>query len=70
MKAIWLAAMLAVIAGRDALAWGQEGHSIVDDYFQKVLPTMDRQLGLAGLRLARVLNEAFAPRACPAPLRR
>jgi len=35
-----------------------------DDYFQKVLPVLDRQLGLGGLRLARFLNEAFAPGAC------
>ncbi len=38
-----------------------------DDYFQKVLPVLDRQLGRAGLRLARFLNEAFAPHACRAP---
>jgi hypothetical protein len=32
---------------------------VVDDtYYAKVLPTLDRQLGLAGLRLARLLNEA------------
>ena len=37
-----------------------------DDYFQKVLPTLDRQLGLAGLRLARFLNEAYGSKACPA----
>ncbi|HEX4555013.1 MAG TPA: S1/P1 nuclease [Xanthobacteraceae bacterium] len=36
-----------------------------DDYFQKVLPTIDRQLGLAGLRLARFLNEAYGSKACP-----
>src|SRR5215469_3511385 len=35
-----------------------------DDYFQKVLPVLDRQLGLGGLRLARFLNAAFAPGAC------
>jgi hypothetical protein len=37
-----------------------------DDYFQKVLPVLDRQLGRAGLRLARFLNTAFAPGACRA----
>jgi hypothetical protein len=36
-----------------------------DDYFQKVLPTLDRQLGLAGLRLARFLNDAYGSKACP-----
>jgi hypothetical protein len=28
-------------------------------YYQRSLPTLDRQLALAGLRLARLLNEAF-----------
>jgi hypothetical protein len=36
-----------------------------DDYLQKVLPTLDRQLGLAGLRLARFLNDAYGSKACP-----
>jgi len=37
-----------------------------DSYFQQVLPVVDRQLGLAGLRLARFLNEAYETRACAA----
>jgi len=41
----------------------QDG-KIGDDYFQKVLPVLDRQLGLAGLRLARFLNTTLAPGAC------
>ncbi len=54
------------------IAWKllPEDHVLGDDYFQKVLPIMDRQLGLAGLRLARFLNGAFALRACPGSLRR
>jgi hypothetical protein len=43
--------------------------NIVDDsYYKKVLPILDRQLGIGGLRLARVLNEAFAVSSnrCPA----
>lgn len=43
-----------------------EDHMLGDDYFHKVLPVMDRQLGLAGLRLARVLNQVSAPGACRA----
>lgn len=36
------------------------GNRVVDDaYYSKVLPSLDRQLGLAGLRLARFLNEAY-----------
>ena len=42
-------------------------HVLDDDYYQKVLPTLDRQLGIAGLRLARFLNEAYASNACPVP---
>lgn len=38
---------------------------IDDDYYKKALPIVDRQLGLAGLRLARFLNEAYASSACP-----
>lgn len=37
------------------------------DYLQKVLPVIDRQLGLAGLRLARFLNQSLAPGAVPVP---
>ncbi len=44
-------------------------HVLGDDYFEKVLPVLDRQLGRAGLRLARFLNEAAAPGACRASLR-
>lgn len=34
-----------------------------DDYFQNALPVMVRELGVAGLWLAR-FNQAFAPGAC------
>jgi hypothetical protein len=47
-----------------------EDRVLGDDYFQKALPVLDRQLGLAGLRLARFLNEAFSPGACRPSLRR
>jgi len=36
-----------------------------DNYFNQVLPVMDRQLGVGGLRLARFLNETFAAPRCP-----
>src|SRR5262249_2872378 len=35
-----------------------------DDYFKKALPVLDRQLGVAGLRLARILNDAYASSDC------
>jgi hypothetical protein len=38
---------------------------VLDDrYLRDVLPILDRQLGVAGLRLARFLNAAFGS-ACP-----
>jgi hypothetical protein len=35
-----------------------ERHVVDDAYYGKVLPSLDRQLGLGGLRLAHFLNEA------------
>jgi len=37
-----------------------------DDYYKQVLPVLDRQLGVAGLRLARYLGEVYAAPACAA----
>jgi hypothetical protein len=41
-----------------------------EDYLNLALPAVDRQLAVAGLRLARVLNEIFAeaPKKCPEKL--
>ena len=44
-----------------------QNHVLDDGYYQAVLPTLDRQLGFAGLRLARFLNEAYDSNACPRP---
>jgi len=46
--------------------WEQLPESrVVDDaYYGKILPTLDRQLGFAGLRLARFLDDAQAPSQC------
>jgi hypothetical protein len=63
-----------VDGGRPA-EWAEETHRaahgvwerlpesrVVDDaYYAKILPTLDRRLGLAGLRLARFLNDVQAP---------
>jgi nuclease S1 len=39
---------------------------VLDDrYFRDVLPTLDRQLGIAGLRLARLLNQSYESTQCP-----
>jgi hypothetical protein len=41
-------------------------NNVLDDaYLRQVLPTLDRQLGVAGLRLARFLNEAYGSNQCP-----
>jgi hypothetical protein len=37
-----------------------------DAYYQRALPVVDRQLALAGIRLARLLNEALASPSRPA----
>jgi S1/P1 Nuclease len=72
------AANLAPIDEKTFIAWAEETHKaaqkvwygrpaddILDDrYLRDVLPILDRQLGIAGLRLARFLNEAAA-KACP-----
>ncbi|WP_456756434.1 S1/P1 nuclease [Bradyrhizobium sp. USDA 4461] len=39
--------------------------TLADNYYQLSLPVLDRQLGRAGLRLARFLNESYAPGSCP-----
>ena len=36
-----------------------------DNYLNTVAPVLDRQLGLAGSRLARFLNQAYASQSCP-----
>jgi hypothetical protein len=40
---------------------------IGEDYFSKAAPIIERQLLKAGVRLAKILNEALAPGAEPAP---
>lgn len=41
------------------------GQPLDDAYYVKVAPILDRQLGLAGLRLARFLNDTFSSDICP-----
>ena len=41
-------------------------NSVLDDnYLNAVVPVLDRQLGIAGLRLARFLDQAYASQSCP-----
>ncbi len=41
------------------------GQPLDDSYYDEVAPILDRQLGVAGLRLARFLNDAFSSNVCP-----
>jgi hypothetical protein len=41
-------------------------HVIDEAYYLDALPTLDRQLGVAGLRLARFLNDAYGSNKCRA----
>jgi hypothetical protein len=78
----WLAtpeAHKSRIDGGTPADWANDSHSLVaqawvpantvldDDYLARATPVLMRQIGLAGLRLARVLNEAYAGKACPRP---
>ena len=78
----WLASDEARAAGagtpRD---WAVETHRVAravwaltpadrlvnEDYYSKALPTLDRQLGRAGVRLARFLDDAFSSSECRVP---
>jgi hypothetical protein len=67
------------IDGGSLVAWAEETHALAqtvwnirpaddlleDRYLRDVLPIFDRQLGVAGLRLAKFLNDAFSSRDCP-----
>jgi S1/P1 Nuclease len=44
-----------------------QDHVLDDNYYQLAQPILDKQLGLAGIRLARFLNEAYASNQCPRP---
>ena len=46
---------------------GKDYRVMDEGYFNQVLPVMDRQLGVGGLRLARFLNETFRSPKCPTP---
>jgi hypothetical protein len=46
----------------------QPANNVLDDrYYNEALLVIDRQLGVAGLRLARFLNGAYAATQCPLP---
>jgi hypothetical protein len=67
------------IDGGTVVDWAEETHALApvvwngrpaddvldDRYLREILPILDRQLGVAGLRLAKFLNEAFSSHDCP-----
>jgi hypothetical protein len=69
------------IDGGTPIDWALESHRVARDvynktpanfvlddaYYREMLPIVERQLGLAGIRLARMLNEAYSSSACPVP---
>lgn len=76
----WLKSPDAVgVDGGTPVSWAIEAHKAAqvvwaekpdnnilrDSYYNKVLPILDRQLGVGGLRLAKFLNDAFASQTCP-----
>ena len=74
-------ALVPGLDGGTAADWANETHQAArtvwgllpadnvlgDTYLRDAQPILDRQLGVAGLRLARFLNDTSAPSGCPAP---
>jgi hypothetical protein len=54
-------------AAREVMDSVPENAELGEQYVARSLPVLDRQLAIAGLRLARVLNEAFGPSSRPYP---
>jgi S1/P1 Nuclease len=40
-------------------AWVQDGTNLDEQYYQREINVVDRQMALAGLRLAKLLNETI-----------
>ena len=72
----WLATQdEATLAQGSVVEWAMESHNVArdhvytfpstnrldEDYLARMLPIVEAQLGKAGIRLAAVLNRAFAP---------
>jgi hypothetical protein len=53
--------------GRDSVTDANAKVVIDQAYYDKALAIVDRQLGIGGLRLARLLNEALSSSRCPGP---
>lgn len=55
------------VLGRQVWNMTPASRELDDAYLSRATPLLERQIGLAGLRLARFLNEAYASPACPRP---
>jgi hypothetical protein len=79
-KTGWLTKTAPDPAGDTIIGWVNDTHTraqmvwtkllpsnrvINQKYYDQVLPILDRQLAIGGLRLARYLDEVLAPNACP-----
>lgn len=80
LEAGWLAtADVARESAGTPLDWAQETHAVAKSfwvadaatldqfYYRKTPKIIDQQLGRAGLRLARFLNDAYSSNVCPVP---
>ena len=45
--------------------WVEDGATLDQSYYDNAAPLVTQQLGLAGLRLARYLNDVFSSAQCP-----
>jgi hypothetical protein len=45
--------------GLAGAAWGQDGTNLDEQYYQKEIKVVDTQMALAGLRLAKLLNDSI-----------
>ena len=45
--------------------WVQDGATLDQAYYDRAVPLVTQQVGLAGLRLARYLNDVFGSTQCP-----
>ena len=81
MRRTIIAVALWIGAVNGALAWGDYGlkvaqqvypllptnHVLDEAYYTATLPIIARRVGLAGVRLARMLNGGYAASQCPVP---
>jgi S1/P1 Nuclease len=55
------------VAARDSNLWVDDNTALDQAYYDRATPLITQQFGLAGLRLARYLNDVFSSSQCPYP---